>query len=118
MFGMVTLYQVAPPSLVRRTRLSPIAQPLDGSSIKSLLIIGEGTTSGFTVGGRGVRVEGSTVSVGVGVSGTQANADMTCANTADSAALSKTGGGVAKTPGLMECRTKSRLMQALPLSVE
>src|SRR5512138_808469 len=117
---MVMLYQVAPPSQVRRTRLLPIAQPVASSSIKSLLRLGDGTTSGFTVGGRGVSVigDGSDVNVGVGVSGTQAKVDMTCAKTADSAALSKTGGGVEKAPGLMECRTKSRLMQALPLSVE
>jgi hypothetical protein len=39
-------------------------------------------------------------------------------NTADSAALSKTGGGVVKTPGFTDLITKVRLIQALFLRVE
>jgi hypothetical protein len=37
---------------------------------------------------------------------------------ADSAFLSKTGGGVGKFPGLAECKTKEMLMQALFRTVE
>ncbi len=56
--------------------------------------------------------------MGVGVAGIQVKVDMTCAKTADSAALSKRGGGVADMSGLVECRTKSMLMQVPFFSVE
>ncbi len=39
-------------------------------------------------------------------------------NIADSAAVSNTGGGVEKTPGLVECKMNVMLMQAVPLAVE
>ena len=66
------------------------------------------------VGGMGVRVD----ETGVAVGAIHANVDIICTNKADSATLSKTGGGVGKFPALTECRTKSMLMQALFLRVE
>ncbi len=44
--------------------------------------------------------------------------DMIVGNTADSAAASNCAGGVAQTLGLVECRMKVMLIQALPLTVE
>ena len=72
------------------------------------------------VGGMGVNVGGTGVNVGVIVGGAvnHAKVDMTCMNTADSAALSNSGIGVSKLPALREWRTKSMLMQALFLRVE
>src|SRR5512138_2906626 len=96
--GMNMLYQVRPPFVVRRTILSPSAQPLVSLIMYRLSIRGEGTASGG-------------IGVGVGVAGIQLKVDMTCAKTADSTALSKRGGGVADMSGLVECRTKSMLMQ-------
>ena len=54
--------------------------------------------------------------VGVGTDESHANVDITCVNTADSAALSKSGGGGYEP--FTECKTKSILMQALFLRVE
>ena len=83
---------------------------------------GEGTTvpaPGVRVGdGMGVPVVGGGVKVDVGTDVTHVKVDMTCANTADSAALSNSGTGGSKLPALREWRTKSMLMQALFLRVE
>src|SRR5260221_6937261 len=50
-FGIVTLYQVTPPSFVRRIRPLPIAQPLNASNIRKPLIEGEGTiVPGMVIG--------------------------------------------------------------------
>ena len=116
--GVVTLYQVAPPSKVRKTYALPIAQPLDASIINSFWIFGESTISGFTVGGGGVSVGVSGVKLGVITGEAHAKVCIIWVKTTDSTALSKTGGGVSKFPGWSECRTKSMLMQALFLRVE
>jgi hypothetical protein len=44
--------------------------------------------------------------------------DIVVSITADSVAISKSGGGVGKLPGLSESKTNERLMQALLLVVE
>src|SRR5512141_723445 len=82
--GGVTLYQVTPPSSVRTTYGPLIAQPLFASIMDRLLIAGDVTT-----------VPGPVTGVGVGVAGSHVNVDIICVNTADSAALSNSGGGVA-----------------------
>ena len=73
---------------------------------------------GVGIGGMGVNVGGTGVNVGVIVGGAvnHVNVDMTCVNTTDSAALSKSGGGGYEP--FTECKTKSILMQALFLRVE
>src|SRR5262245_32162618 len=59
--GMVTLYQVTPPSLVRRMAPLPTAQPLNASTMCRPRIMGEKTmVPGITIG----------VFVGVTVGGT------------------------------------------------
>ena len=83
--------------------------------MNSLLICGDDTTGG------GAAVGGADVLVGVGVmvgggEAFHAKVDITCVNTADSAALSKSGGGGYEP--FTECKTKSILMQALFLRVE
>ena len=92
-FGIVTLYQVTPPSLVRSTYELPIAQPLDVSIMDKLRMTGEETTGpgeGVTVvGGIGVSVGGGIgVNVGEGIEASHAKVDITCAKTTDSAASS------------------------------
>jgi cysteine synthase len=75
--------------------------------MNNLPIFGAGTRTGGTVGG-----------TGVSVAGVQPNVPIIWVNTADSASLLKTGGGVEEAPGSIEWRTKSILMQALFLRVE
>ena len=116
-----TLYQVLPPSVVRRTYKSLSAHPFEESIIcNDLRFDGEigGPRVGVGVGEMGVNVGEIGVTVGVIMGGAvnHAKVDITCANTADSAALSKSGGG-GKAP-FKECKTKSMLMQALFLRVE
>src|SRR4030095_3028679 len=59
--GIVTLYQVTPPSLVRSTYELPIAQPLNESNIRKPRITGEGwMVPGMVIGVFvGVRVGGT-----------------------------------------------------------
>jgi hypothetical protein len=87
--------------------------------MNSLLICGDEITGGGATVGEAEVLVGVGVSVAVGLGGAfHVNVDITCANTADSAALSNSGSGGSELPAAREWRTKSILMQALFLRVE